>query len=171
MPPKIPERLIWAVDQLDPRPTDAVLEIGCGNGAAAQLILHRLTSGHLTAIDRSAGAIAKAEQRNQAQVAAGKARFFTATLAGADLPSASFNCALAVNVNVLWQSPAAELRVLRRVLRPGGRLCLVYQPPSAEKAEQIAEACRRHLLENGFGEPRVAFTDFRDGRGVCITAQ
>ena len=52
-----------------------MLEIGCGNGVAAWLVCERLTSGRLTAIDRSAKAIATARQRNADHAAAGKAVF------------------------------------------------------------------------------------------------
>jgi protein-L-isoaspartate O-methyltransferase len=34
-----PERVVWAVEALAPRPRERVLEIGCGNAAAAELLL------------------------------------------------------------------------------------------------------------------------------------
>ena len=47
------ERFVWAVDTLAPDPADRVLEVGCGHGVAVSLVCAQLTSGRITAIDRS----------------------------------------------------------------------------------------------------------------------
>ena len=60
----VSERLRLIVERLDIRPSDRVLEIGCGHGVAATFVCQRLENGHLTAIDRSAKMIAAAKRRN-----------------------------------------------------------------------------------------------------------
>ena len=77
-------RLSWTVDQLDVRPAQHVLEIGCGHGIAAALVLDRLTSGHYVGLDRSASMVAASERRNQAAVGSGRARFVCSAFADAD---------------------------------------------------------------------------------------
>src|SRR3979490_3360537 len=60
----VPDRVRWAVDRIDPMPDSPLLEVGCGPGGAAELICPRLTTGRLTAIDRSATATARTSARN-----------------------------------------------------------------------------------------------------------
>lgn len=65
MAEKIAERLQWAVDTLSAASTDHLLEIGCGHGVAVSLVCERLTSGTITAIDRSEKMINLARKRNR----------------------------------------------------------------------------------------------------------
>lgn len=147
-----PERLTWAVELLDLAPSSSVLEIGCGRGVAAELVCGRLDGGRYVGVDRSPAAIAAASERNAEQVAAGVARFHLSALEGLE-PAAlgRFDVAFAVNVNLFWLRPAAhELAMLRRVLRPEGRLHLVFDPPDASRADTLAESLVEHLTGAGF---------------------
>jgi trans-aconitate methyltransferase len=69
MASKPSERFVWAVDTLTLDPADRVLEVGCGHGVAVSLVCGRLTSGRITAIDRSKKMIEMAARRNRANVA------------------------------------------------------------------------------------------------------
>ena len=62
---KASERFVWAVDTLEVRPADRLLEIGCGHGVAVSLVCERLTTGTITAIDRSPKMIEMATRRNR----------------------------------------------------------------------------------------------------------
>jgi hypothetical protein len=53
MTERVAERFRWAVETLDPAPSDRLLEIGCGPGVAVSLICETLSTGTITAIDRS----------------------------------------------------------------------------------------------------------------------
>jgi SAM-dependent methyltransferase len=165
-----PARLIWAVSQLAARPDDHVLEIGCGRGVAAALLCERLTRGQVTAIDRSATMVAAARSRNRDCIARGRTVIRRLSLAEADFPGGSFDRALAVNVNLFWLDPAVELAVLRRVLRPGGHVCLVYEPPSQAQAGSIADSCAGYLRAHGFTRVRVTRTSLQGRPGVSIQA-
>src|SRR5262245_3716898 len=73
MASKPSERFVWAVDTLALEPADRVLEVGCGHGVAVSLVCERLTSGRITAIDRSPKMIEMATRRNRRHIAAGRA--------------------------------------------------------------------------------------------------
>ena len=68
----IPARIRWAVDFMDVQPNDHILEIGCGPGAAAELICSRLETGRLFAIDRSESGVDRTRRRCAKFVEAGR---------------------------------------------------------------------------------------------------
>lgn len=150
MSPKIPERLRWAVETLAIQPADHVLEIGCGNGTAAVLVCERLTSGTLTAIDRSETQLAYARANNLASINAGAVSFQRAELETADFGTTLFDKIFAVNVNLFWIKPEKELAVVRQRLAPGGTLGLFYEPPDAAKVQEIVDKVSANLKANGF---------------------
>jgi precorrin-6B methylase 2 len=134
MAKSVPERVRWAVDMLEVQPGDDVLEIGCGRGVAVALICERLSSGTITATDRSATAIEAAAQHNYAHVASGRAVLRTMALETADLDGEQFDKILAMNVNLLqlirmpsatWSARSRRIARIRaaRVRDPRGHLC------------------------------------------------
>lgn len=158
------------MEVLAPGPEDSVLEIGCGTGVAAELILQRLTNGRLTAIDRSATAIKAAEKRNHVHVFSGKARFLNMALEEADFGGERFDKVLAVHVNRFWLKPVDESDLWRPLLKPGAVVCLVYQPPPGQSAQRVAGVCSDYLHRSGFSEVRVLTSEPRPSPAVCIRA-
>jgi cyclopropane fatty-acyl-phospholipid synthase-like methyltransferase len=146
----------WAVDTLDVRPGDRMLEIGCGPGLAAKLICERLVDGRMLAIDRSPIQIERARRRNEGCVASGRLSLEAIELAALATGEARFDKVFAINVNVFWLGPATkELAAVRRALALGGGLFLFYEPPRAERTRQAVERVTAHLRAEGFTEPVV----------------
>lgn len=144
----IPARIAWAVDILDIRPSDQVLEIGCGRGVAASLVCERLGRGRFVAIDRAKTMIEAAKKRNRAHLESGKAQFLTVPLADADL-GRRFSKTFAINVNLFWIDPSKELPVIPGLLRPNGALYLFYQPPRPGQLGKLKERLSRNLESGG----------------------
>ncbi|HJX28014.1 MAG TPA: class I SAM-dependent methyltransferase [Thermoanaerobaculia bacterium] len=155
---------------LAPDPADHVLEIGCGTGVAAGLILQKLTNGRLTAIDRSAAMIRAAERLNRASVASGMARFWNVALEEAEFAGERFDKILAVNVNRFWLKPADESGLWTPLLKPGGVVCLVYQPPPGQSTDRIVDGCSESFQRSGFSEVQVLQAKHLDPPVVCIRA-
>ena len=147
---RIPARISWAVELLDLGPTDRVLEIGCGPGVAASLVAARLANGSMTAIDRSATAIARARARNADHVRSGRLTLEHATLA--EFRSEQrFDKAFAVNVNVFWTTAAVpECSALHAALVPDGVVHLVYGGPGDDVRSDAMERVAANLVHERF---------------------
>ena len=183
----VPVRVRWAVDVLDLRPDDRVLEVGGGTAASARLVLDRIPSGRLVALDRSVNAPRRIAAALPREVGSGRLVVVTRALAELDadagvdadgdvdaatLSPASVDVAFAVDVNVFWTSDAAaELAVLRRLLVPGGLLavCFGADGPRAEAIRpRVLEPVARHVSAAGFVDVEVRAET--DGVGVLARA-
>lgn len=151
-PSKVPSRIRWAIEQLALTSTERVLEIGAGPGLAVALAAERLTRGSISAIDRSALQASKARALNRTAIAAGRASVAELSLERAPdiLGEGRFDKVFAINVNAFWTTPGVSLASLYRLLRPSGRACLVYEPPSAAKLSELSRSLPLLLQESGF---------------------
>ncbi|MBP2323904.1 ubiquinone/menaquinone biosynthesis C-methylase UbiE [Kibdelosporangium banguiense] len=167
------QRNRWAVAQLEPRPTDRVLEIGFGPGLAIAELAQRAHQGHVYGIDHSEVMVRQASRRNQAAIRAHRVELVQASVD--QLPSFDepLDMILAVNSIGFWADPVETLRGLRRLLRPGGRIALVTQPrcPGATRdtTTQAAQGLQDLLTQAGFARFRVETLDL-DPPVACVLA-
>lgn len=149
----VPDRIRWGVEQLEVDADHDVLEVGCGPGLALGLIADRLVGGAGTVVglDRSATAIERSRQRLAGHPSADRVRLQQADLAHLDAVEGAFDRVLAVNVNVFWTSGAEpECRRLAEVLRPDGRIVLVFAGPDGEGARDVGPTVATKLVAHGF---------------------
>ena len=165
-----PQRVLWAIEQLQLGTSDDVLEVGCGGGHAVTLLCQSLRRGRVTAIDRSALQVARARERNAAWIASGRARI--ECLALADAPSmlgrGRFDRVLAINVNAFWTDPAPSVAALAGLLARSGRVHLVYEPPSPTRLRELRRTMPALLEDAGLSVEDVRTATFRRGQGICI---
>ena len=124
------ERLRTVVDQLAIRPDQRVLEIGCGQGVAATMVCQLLSTGTLTAIDRSTKMIEAATRRNAPYVASGRAEFLIASLEDIDLGDRRFDVVFAVRVGLFHRDPERAHALVAPYLAPGGRIRAFFDVPA-----------------------------------------
>jgi SAM-dependent methyltransferase len=140
---------------------------------AVSLVCERLTSGQITAIDRSQKMIEMATRRNRAHIAAGRAVLKTAALEEADLGAERFDKVFAFNVAPFWLAPDAALGVVRRHLVPDGAFYLFWDARHTQpgRAGELADGLSEKIRLAKFSVDRVVVRDLRPVPAVCVIAQ
>lgn len=164
---KSPERFLWAVEVMDIKPNDQVLEIGCGAGLLAEQIALRLDEGHVTAIDRSVPMVKMAEKRNKSLVERGICDFWTGDFSKYT-SSIKYNKIVGFNVNFFWKKGEKELYHTKDLMEKDGLLYVFYQAPyeiDITAAEPI-----RNTLEPLFLIRHIYFHKMKPASSLCIIA-
>jgi SAM-dependent methyltransferase len=166
---KASERFVWAVDTLEVRPADRLLEIGCGHGVAVSLVCERLTTGTITGIDRSPKMIQMAARRNREHVDAGRAVLEAVALEDADLGDRRFDKIFAFNVAPFWLQAEAALGAVREHLAGDGAVYLFWDARHSApgRARELGNVLADRLREGGFSVDRVLVADLRPVPAVC----
>jgi cyclopropane fatty-acyl-phospholipid synthase-like methyltransferase len=147
----VPPRIRWAVEVLDVQPSDQVLEIGCGPGAAAEVICAKLVKGKLMAIDRSESGVDRTKRRNATFVQAGRLTVRQIDLATLRVPVKRLDKVFAFNVNLFWvRACADEVALLHERVSPGGGVYLFYEATHRDRVPQIVEGASNALTSGGF---------------------
>ena len=153
-----------AVERLAVQAGEAVLEVGCGHGRTLARIA-QAPCGFLAGVDPSEVMVRLARRRLRRAIDAGRAEVSLAPSTAIPHPDGRFDAALAVHVAYFWSDPLADLREIRRVLRPPGRLVLGYRPrdavalaalPASVYTLRSAAELEELLVTGGlFGDPRA----------------
>ena len=163
---------------LEPKPGERVCELGCGHGRTLRRLARAVAPGEAVGVDPSSVMRGVATRHLRREIAAGHARIAAGDSGGIPEPDGAFDKLVSVHTRYFWPDLDAGLREVRRVLRPGGLLLLVFHSsenaPVAAKlpasvytlhaGDAVADAARRA----GFSDVSVSIdrgTDLRLLRG------
>ncbi len=164
-------RYEWAAKVLDVSPDDRILEIGCGRGQAARLVAEKLSTGKITAIDRSETMAAAAENANQSFIESCICEVLNVGLATVELPEGTFDKIFVFNINAFWMDPADELGIILSLLAANGRFYLFHQPPPGADAREYAVEFEKNLAKYGFCVEKIVYEKFESADAACVISK
>jgi ubiquinone/menaquinone biosynthesis C-methylase UbiE len=135
-----------AIEALDVAHGDHVLDVGCGPGRTLAELAVRAPDGRVVGADPSELMAKIADQRNRALVKAGRVKVVLAGAAALPFADGAFDKALCVHVIYFWSDLRSNFREIARVLKPGGRLALLFRSTEDKAAVKAfpAEVYRFH---------------------------
>ena len=114
------------------------------------LVCEHLTSGHITAIDRSPKMAKAAILANQQHIDGGRATVLNQDLLESKLRPDSFDKIFLFNINAFWMDPVSELAEIRRLLSSNGEFLIFHQPPPDHDINEFVDAFRSNLEKTDF---------------------
>jgi SAM-dependent methyltransferase len=120
-------------DELVLRPEDDLLDVGCGAG----LLLrdHAAGARFVAGLDASEIQVRLARRHLAGRIAAGTAEVVLGDAAALPWPDGRFSAVASVNCIKFVADPDRALREMHRVLRPGGRVVHLTDPPATDLEE------------------------------------
>lgn len=168
------ERNRWTVSLLDVRPSDSVLEIGCGPGLAIAMVLGRKPKA-VVGIDHSVLMIETAAKRNAGALRAGVLQLEVGGLQELAKLERRFTKVFSVNVAQFFPDMPVAFRALSEVMEEDGVIATTHQPrnahPTAADAHRMAEHISRALEDAGFSSPSIELLDLKPAPAVCVLAR
>ncbi|HEY0648464.1 class I SAM-dependent methyltransferase [Phenylobacterium sp.] len=123
-----------AIDALEVAPDDHVLDVGCGPGRALSELAARAARGRVIGADSSGLMVEVAVGRNRELVRAGRVDVAEAGVEALPFPNDAFDKVLCVHVLYFWPDLDAAFSEIARVMKPGGRLALLFRTDADHEA-------------------------------------
>lgn len=117
----------WGLSYLALHPSDTVLDIGCGGGNTLARMAERVTEGHLIGIDYAETSVEASRAFNATLIEAGRVEILHGSVEAMPFEDAHFDAVVTVESFYFWPNPAASLKEVARVMRPGGSFLLLAE--------------------------------------------
>jgi SAM-dependent methyltransferase len=117
----------WALGHLTLARDSVVLDVGCGGGRTIQQLALLAPAGKVSGIDYSAASVAVARRTNARAISTGRVDVRVGSVSNMPYADDTFDAVTAVETHYYWPNLVGDLREVRRVLRPGGRVLIVAE--------------------------------------------
>jgi SAM-dependent methyltransferase len=135
----------WGLSHVEIEPQFAILDVGCGGGRTIDKLATLASAGRVSGIDISNQSIAVSRKTNAKWIAAGRVDIQQAAVSKLPFTDAQFDLVTAVETHYYWPDPVADMREILRVLKPGGRLCLIAEVYKGETLDALLQPAMKLL--------------------------
>lgn len=144
----------WAFTDLKVDKEAKVLDVGCGGGRTIEKLAQM--ANLVYGIDYAAGSIAASRAHNRRLIAEGRVLLQRASVSQLPFADDFFRLATAIETQYYWPDVVNDMREIRRVLEPGGRLVVVAESYKGGRHDWLLGPVMRFI-----GSRRLSVDDHR----------
>jgi len=173
----------WGLQHVSIEKNFSVLDIGCGGGRTIQKLAAVATEGLVCGVDYASGSVAASRSKNARLIESGRVQISEASVSRLPFPDETFDLATAIETQYYWPDPLNDMKEVRRVLKPGGRLVVIaetykggrldpFKAPAMRllKSTHLSADDQRELfLSAGFSDVQI-FEEKKRG-WICATGR
>lgn len=117
----------WGLQQVSIENNFKILDVGCGGGRTIQKLASVTGAGLVCGVDYASGSVAVSQRKNAELIKRGLVEVHEASVSQLPFADASFDLATAVETQYYWPDLVNDMKEVRRVLKPGGRLVIIAE--------------------------------------------
>ena len=156
----------WGFAHLPALTVSVAVDLGCGGGRNAGVLLKMYPKAHVTAVDYSDLSVEKARDYNKDMIDAGRCAVRQGDVSDLDLPARAFDLATAFETVYFWPGLEKCFAQVAKVLKPGGYFMICNESDGTDatslKFEKIIDGMKNHTAEDIEAALKAAgFSDVR----------
>jgi SAM-dependent methyltransferase len=117
----------WGLGHVQVAKNFAILDVGCGGGRTIEKLAAMAIDGTVCGVDYSSGSVAASRGKNARLIEAGRVEVKQGSVSQLPFPDDRFHLVIAVETQYYWPDLVNNMREIRRVLKPGGRLVVIAE--------------------------------------------
>jgi len=127
----------WGLTRVSIEKHFAILDVGCGGGRTISKLAARAPEGKVCGIDYSKKCVVTSSKKNRQLIEKGRVEIKHGSVSHLPFPDGMFDLVTAVETHYYWPNLATDMKEIRRVLKPGGRLILIVEAYKQRKYDPL----------------------------------
>ena len=142
----------WGISHLEVSAPKEMVELGCGGGRNAGVLMEKYSSANMTAIDYSPLSVEKTTEYNKVMIDKGRCQVKQGDVSNLTLPEEKYDLATAFETIYFWPGLEKCFSEVAKVLKPGGTFMIVNESDGTDKAslsfEKIIDGMKCHTADD-----------------------
>jgi SAM-dependent methyltransferase len=115
----------WGLAHVTVRKGDVILDVGCGGGRTVRKLAAIASEGKVYGVDPSEASVTESRRTNRRLMETGRVEIRVGAASCLPFSDSDLDLAVSINSHYYWPDLAADMKEVRRVLKPGGSLLIV----------------------------------------------